>query len=149
MLLLLYLCYFLISLNSTSSIDIDDLNVPPEHIQYVINAFPSVAESCSLNPECKYKHLLNVKACWGYELDCHKNNSYKVRPFCPGDHRGWVKTKDAQYDTFYTQADFGKHQYKLVLQLLSFEYSSLLYLKAQNNTDHNNIISRIYIIYPV
>ncbi|CAH0603178.1 unnamed protein product [Chrysodeixis includens] len=107
MLLLLYLCYFLISFNSTSSIDIDDLNVPPEHVQYVINAFPSVAESCSINPQCKYNHLLDTKACWGYEYDCLKNNSYKVRPFCPGDHRGWVKSKEAQYDTFYTQADFG------------------------------------------
>lgn len=28
-------------------------------------------------------------------------------PECPGDHKGWVKNKETQIDTFYSQADFG------------------------------------------
>lgn len=104
----LYFFYFLISVNSIYSIDLGNLNVPPEHVPYVFNAFPSVADSCLLNSQCPYRELTGVKACWGYEHKCDKNVSYHVRPTCPGDHRGWVKTKEAQYQTFYTQADFGE-----------------------------------------
>ncbi|VVC97388.1 unnamed protein product [Leptidea sinapis] len=74
---------------------------------YFFNAFPSLAHSCSLDVNCPYKSSLHRKACWGYEVNCERNNSYSVQPHCPGNHRGWVKTKVAQYDTFYTQADFG------------------------------------------
>lgn len=28
-------------------------------------------------------------------------------PSCAGDHKGWVKTKLDQLNTFYTQGDFG------------------------------------------
>lgn len=109
MLLSLYFLFNLISYNSIYSIDISNLNIPPEHIPYVFNAFPSVANSCLLDSECPFKEQLKIKACWGYENDCREDFSYRVRPSCPGDHRGWVKTKAAQYDTFYTQADFGKN----------------------------------------
>lgn len=105
----LYFSYFLILFNSISSIGLDDLNVPPEHVTYVFNAFPSVADACLSEPQCKYRELVGIKSCWGYEHECHKNVSYPVQPVCPGDHRGWVKTKQAQIDTFYTQADFGKY----------------------------------------
>lgn len=108
MLLSLYFFYIIISYNNIFSTDITKLNIPPEHVTYVFNAFPSVANSCLLDSNCPYKELVNVKACWGYERECKKDVSYPVRPICPGDHRGWVKTKKAQYDTFYTQADFGE-----------------------------------------
>ncbi|XP_022820603.1 EGF domain-specific O-linked N-acetylglucosamine transferase [Spodoptera litura] len=103
----LFSLYILISLNSITSIGIGDLNVPPEHVTYVFNAFPSVADACLSDPQCSYKELAESKRCWGYEHNCNRDISYPVRPVCPGDHRGWVKTKEAQYDTFYTQADFG------------------------------------------
>ncbi|CAH2066665.1 unnamed protein product, partial [Iphiclides podalirius] len=74
---------------------------------YVFNMFPNLVENCKADPECQYKNIIGKNVCWGYEFDCKKNSSYHVRPRCPGDHRGWVKTKEAQYDTFYTQADFG------------------------------------------
>lgn len=99
--------FFTITFNTIWSIDIANINVPSEHVTYVFNAFPSIADSCLKDPECPYKEQLKVKACWGYERDCKETVSYRVRPICPGDHRGWVKTKAAQYDTFYTQADFG------------------------------------------
>jgi hypothetical protein len=50
--------------------------------------------------------LLNHKACWGYEEGCKFQDSYSI-PSCPGDHKGWVKTKADQLKTFYTQGDFG------------------------------------------
>ncbi|KAJ8726317.1 hypothetical protein PYW07_001015 [Mythimna separata] len=103
----LYSFNFFILFNSINSIGLNDLNVPPEHVTYVFNAFPSVADACLSDPHCMYKDLAGIKGCWGYEYECVKNISYPVQPVCPGDHRGWVKTKQAQYDTFYTQADFG------------------------------------------
>lgn len=47
-----------------------------------------------------------VKSCWGYELNCHPNNSYP-RPLCPHHHNGWVQSKKEQLNTFYNQGDFG------------------------------------------
>lgn len=102
----LFLVCFLTSF--INSIDINGLNLPPEHIPYFFNSFPNIANACVEDPQCPFKALVGKEACWGYERDCDVKNSYHVRPWCPGDHRGWVKTKEAQYDTFYTQADFGK-----------------------------------------
>ncbi|OWR51135.1 hypothetical protein KGM_214191A, partial [Danaus plexippus plexippus] len=89
------------------SATLNDLNLPPEHIPYLFNQFPDLANACKESINCPYKSLTNSKVCWGYENNCPPNSSYHVRPKCPGDHRGWVKTKQAQIDTFYTQADFG------------------------------------------
>ncbi|XP_063376230.1 EGF domain-specific O-linked N-acetylglucosamine transferase [Cydia fagiglandana] len=101
------LCLVLLNLRATNSINLKDLNVPAEHLPYVFNAYPNIAKSCAEDPQCPYKALAEMKACWGYEPTCERSNSYHVRPRCPGDHRGWVKTKEAQYETFFTQADFG------------------------------------------
>lgn len=100
-------------------IEINEINVPPEHLGYVFNMFPSLADSCNVDSDCQYQKSNGKFFCWGYEFDCNKNSSYHVRPRCPGDHKGWVKTKEAQYDTFYTQADFGKLFIKLFMFFLS------------------------------
>lgn len=49
---------------------------------------------------------LNTKDCWGYESSCKSKNSFSI-PHCPGEHKGWVATKNAQLETFYAQGDFG------------------------------------------
>ncbi|KAK7074343.1 hypothetical protein SK128_004577 [Halocaridina rubra] len=49
---------------------------------------------------------LNRSICWGYEHNCSPIHRYS-QPACPDDHRGWVKTKEEQYATFYEQGDFG------------------------------------------
>lgn len=49
---------------------------------------------------------MSKNSCWGYEDNCKPENSFSI-PNCPGDHKGWVATKKAQVDTFYTQGDFG------------------------------------------
>lgn len=99
--------FVLQSFDIVTSIDLSEINVPPTHLKYIFNSFEDVAKSCLDDPQCP-KELVSEKACWGYERNCHKDNSYPVRPICPGDHRGWVKTKQAQLDTFYSQADFGE-----------------------------------------
>ncbi|XP_012236787.1 EGF domain-specific O-linked N-acetylglucosamine transferase isoform X2 [Bombus impatiens] len=83
-----------------------EIDLPPDHIKYYFNSFPTVAEECRNNTACPYKDSLDTKACWGYEPNCKAENSFSV-PQCPGDHRGWVTTKKAQVETFYAQGDFG------------------------------------------
>lgn len=103
----LYLALFLGYLCEINSISLEEINIPSEHLPYFFNTYSDLAKSCADSFDCRFKFLINKKVCWGYESTCEKNNSYHVRPRCPGDHKGWVKTKEAQYDTFYTQADFG------------------------------------------
>lgn len=87
------------------------INLPDPHLSYYFKRFPQIATQCLESDECPYKTFLlqsNVQtdACWGYEHDCSIENAFS-RPSCPGDHTGYVKSKDIQIDTFYTQADFG------------------------------------------
>ncbi|XP_030755069.1 EGF domain-specific O-linked N-acetylglucosamine transferase [Sitophilus oryzae] len=82
------------------------INLPPEHVPYYFTANPEIAEKCRIDTECPYKEYLTEKKYWGYELDHQWGNQYSV-PECPGDHKGWVKTKFDQENTFYTQGDFG------------------------------------------
>lgn len=82
------------------------INLPEEHLQYYFRNFPDVARKCENNDACPYKQHLNKDKCWGYEYDCKWEQQYS-EPLCPGDHRGWVKTKFDQINTFYTQTDFG------------------------------------------
>ncbi|XP_076388941.1 EGF-domain O-GlcNAc transferase isoform X2 [Megachile rotundata] len=83
-----------------------DIDLPPDHVKYYLNAFPTVAEQCRNDTACPFKDSLDTKACWGYESNCKSENAFSV-PQCPGDHRGWVTTKQAQLETFYAQGDFG------------------------------------------
>lgn len=80
-----------------------DINLHPEHWEYYFNNFPLVLEQCK---GCIYSNVVKSNKCWGYEPGCDKTTCYSY-PYCPEDHKGWVKTKDAQYETFYRQADFG------------------------------------------
>lgn len=50
--------------------------------------------------------FLDQDVCWGHEPNCPMEKAFQT-PECPGDHQGWVKNKDTQVDTFYSQADFG------------------------------------------
>ncbi|XP_045767771.1 EGF domain-specific O-linked N-acetylglucosamine transferase [Maniola jurtina] len=125
MLLFVLIC-FLTYLSNVILFNLNELNIPPEHIPYILNSFPILAESCVANSECPHKSVVGKNVCWGYETNCNKSNSYHVRPRCPGDHRGWVKTKEAQYDTFYTQADFGyiKEQIQELMVMCKASYPS-------------------------
>lgn len=82
------------------------INLPDLHLPFYFSQFPNVANDCKNDPNCPYKQYLNSSRCWGYEHSCEWDTQYSI-PACPGDHKGWVKTKFDQQNTFYTQADFG------------------------------------------
>lgn len=99
----------LIFLNKLSVADENDytqINIPDEHLPLYFNQFPKIAKKCEEDPHCPYKNHLNSNKCWGYENNCNLSTQYSI-PHCPGDHQGWVKTKEDQIKTFYTQGDFG------------------------------------------
>lgn len=75
------------------------LDVPEEHAQLYLNAFPKVDESLTLTADDQLR--------WGYELDSSGSGRRYSQPKCPGSHVGYVKDKDSQLSAFYTQADFG------------------------------------------
>lgn len=87
------------------------INLPDPHLPYYFKLFPQIAIKCLESDECPYKTFLlnnNVQSdvCWGYEYDCSAKNAFS-HPSCPGDHTGYVQSKQMQIDTFYSQADFG------------------------------------------
>ncbi|VEN39774.1 unnamed protein product [Callosobruchus maculatus] len=82
------------------------INLPEEHVQYFFRNLPQLAHKCFKDDDCPFKEHLNKDRCWGYEHDCDWTKQYSI-PACPGDHKGWVKSKFAQQTTFHTQADFG------------------------------------------
>lgn len=84
-----------------------NINLPEEHMPFYFHNFPKEAERCLKDKNCPYRKAATMTGkCWGYEYSCKWDNIYSI-PHCPGDHKGWVSTKDAQKMTFYTQADFG------------------------------------------
>ncbi|KAF4526720.1 hypothetical protein B566_EDAN015752 [Ephemera danica] len=91
---------------SVSCYNVTDVNLPEEHLSYYFNAFPSVAEKCRNDSSCPYKAYLNKTACWGFEPGCRPENAFQ-QPKCTSHHKGWVKSKEEQLSTFYSQADFG------------------------------------------
>nr|XP_022914214.1 EGF domain-specific O-linked N-acetylglucosamine transferase isoform X1 [Onthophagus taurus] len=100
---------FLLPLSFTPfslSFNYTEINLPDEHLQYYFSRYPKINEECDRDPNCPYKEFLATNKCWGYEYNCKRTNRYS-EPICLGDHKGWVKTKGDQIDTFYTQADFG------------------------------------------
>lgn len=86
--------------------NVTELNLPEEHIPFYFNNYPSEAVKCKTDSNCPYESALEQNVCWGYEPGCRLQKAYSV-PSCPGDHRGWVKTKQDQLNTFFTQGDFG------------------------------------------
>lgn len=89
--------------------EIVDINLPLNHLSQYFNSLPRLTEKLSKTSDGVYRDYLNSDKydrdlCWGYEYDCKKPlHTHR----CPGNHTGYVKSKEAQLDIFYTQADFG------------------------------------------
>ncbi|XP_053662997.1 EGF domain-specific O-linked N-acetylglucosamine transferase [Anopheles marshallii] len=89
------------------------INLPEAHLPIYFKRFPALEKQCTEDEACPYRAVIasqsyqNRKdACWGYEEGCTERNRY-ANHTCPGSHIGYVKSKQAQLDTFYSQADFG------------------------------------------
>ncbi|KAL1124387.1 hypothetical protein AAG570_001016 [Ranatra chinensis] len=103
----MYLVVVLFVLGSAAGFQgFDRLDLPENHIPYYFNSFPEVADKCRQEDGCPYKDKLDTKKCWGYEFGCKPADSF-ARPVCLGEHKGWVKSKEDQINTFYSQGDFG------------------------------------------
>jgi EGF domain-specific O-GlcNAc transferase len=98
-----------------------DIDLPENHLSQYFNNLPRfksrvIHEDTSAGEI--YKNFLKSKKydtelCWGYEYDCMKpHKTHK----CPGNHHGFVNSKEAQLDVFYAQADFGKSNLNLVFR---------------------------------
>ena len=99
---------------SEDSIDSDelliDIDLPENHLSQYFNNLPEYAKKINETSNGPYKEFLSSEKydrdiCWGYEVNC-KKPIYTHK--CPGNHSGYVKSKEAQLDVFYAQADFGK-----------------------------------------
>ncbi|CAO1303857.1 unnamed protein product [Diamesa serratosioi] len=97
-----------------SLIDIDhellyNVDLPKEHLSAYFNNLPDLVKRCLNNETCTYNEFLNSsdynkKLCRGYEQNCRSpENIHK----CPGNHSGYVKSKEAQLEVFFDQGDFG------------------------------------------
>lgn len=98
--------------------NLSSINLPDNHLPYYFTNFEKVGQVCYDVADCPYKDSVYKKKCWGYEYDCKHPEKFST-PHCPGDHKGWVQTKEDQIKTFYTQADFGfiKQQLKEMMVL--------------------------------
>lgn len=114
-----FLCLILINLSVryviTESIDeseevLIDIDLPPNHLSQYFNKLPLLAKKLNQTSNGPYKEFLSSEKydrelCWGYEHNCKKP---LLTHKCPGNHTGYVQSKEAQLDVFYAQADFGK-----------------------------------------
>ncbi|EFA03354.1 EGF domain-specific O-linked N-acetylglucosamine transferase [Tribolium castaneum] len=120
---------FLTAATVTYCDNFSSINLPDSHLPYYFTNFPKIREKCDKDPQCPYKTSLNSPKCWGYEYNCLESERFSA-PRCPGDHKGWVKSKSDQINTFYTQADFGfvkqqLREMKLLCEPLFADDSSL------------------------
>ncbi|CAO1415149.1 unnamed protein product [Diamesa hyperborea] len=86
-----------------------NVDLPTEHLSAYFNNLPELAKRCNDSETCTYKEFLNSsaynkKSCRGYEQNC-RNPEYIHK--CPGNHSGYVESKEAQLEVFFDQADFG------------------------------------------
>lgn len=82
-------------------------NLPSDHLIRYLNTFPKLKKQLPTNGT---KNIST--ACWGHERGCSADARFQT-PQCPGDHTGWARSKEAQINTFYQQADFGYIQEQL------------------------------------
>lgn len=89
-----------------------DIDLPVDHLSQYFNNLPEFAKKINETSNGPYKEFLSSEKydrdlCWGYEMKCKKPiETHK----CPGNHSGYVESKEAQLEVFYAQADFGKKQ---------------------------------------
>lgn len=87
-----------------------DIDLPENHLAQYFNSLPELAKKINESSNGKYKEFLSSEkydreVCWGYELHCKKP---LLTHKCPGNHTGYVSSKESQLDVFYAQADFGE-----------------------------------------
>lgn len=89
------------------------IDLPKSHLPLYFRRFPKLEAKCQADPGCEYRNAISTdtfqsrkELCWGYEDNCVESSRFS-RPRCPGSHKGYVKSKETQLETFYAQGDFG------------------------------------------
>lgn len=113
----LYLSFIVFNVNRAFCADpmesdelLIDIDLPENHLAQYFNNLPGFAKKINESSNGPYKEFLSSEkydkeTCWGFELNCKKPVLIHK---CPGNHTGYVKSKDAQMEVFYAQADFGE-----------------------------------------
>ena len=114
---LLYLTLVLINLFQIKSCEvlnealdgIVDIDLPKNHLSQYFNNLRRFTKKFNETTNGFYKDFLSSEdydpeLCWGYEYGCTKPH---IIHKCPGNHSGYVKSKEIQLDVFYAEADFG------------------------------------------
>lgn len=97
-----------------------DIDIPKNHLSQYFNNLRRFTKKLNETSNGFYKDFLSSEdydrsMCWGYEYEC-KKPLYMHR--CPGNHSGYVKSKQDQLDVFYAQADFGNNFVIAIKQVL-------------------------------
>lgn len=87
-----------------------DIDLPRNHLSQYFNNLRKFTKNLNETSSGFYKDFLSSEEydqelCWGYEYGC-KKPVYVHK--CPGNHSGYVASKEIQLDVFHSQADFGK-----------------------------------------
>jgi protein O-GlcNAc transferase len=112
---LILACFQSVLSELVSDIDskIIDINLPKNHLSQYFNNLPGLAKRFNETGTGFYKEFLSSdeydnETCWGYEYQCKKPLLINK---CPGNHSGYVSSKQVQFDVFHSQADFGERQW--------------------------------------
>lgn len=111
-----------------------DIDLPENHLSQYFNNLPDFAKQLNESSNGLYKEFLSSEKydreiCWGYEEKCKKPlHTHK----CPGNHTGYVKSKEAQMEVFYAQADFGKQKIETVQGHIT--HYIICFLKVSSNS---------------
>lgn len=139
---LLYLSLLILNVNRAFAADyfdadelLIDIDLPENHLAQYFNNLPELAKKINETSSGPYKEFLSSEkydreVCWGYEMECKKPI---LTHKCPGNHSGYVTSKEAQLDVFYTQTDFGESKKKKCSRPLNNEVLFQGYLKQQHS----------------
>ncbi|GMT25451.1 hypothetical protein PFISCL1PPCAC_16748, partial [Pristionchus fissidentatus] len=88
----------------------DDLDLPPELLEYTIRNRADLRERCLHDPDCPFSpSILSNGRCWGHEPDCPFEKSYSAeRISCTLPvAQGRIRDRSVQREHFFEQADWG------------------------------------------
>lgn len=103
-------------LRNEATSEILDIDLPKNHLSQYFNNLPKFTKRFNETASEFYKDFLSGdeydrELCWGYEYQCKKPNHVHR---CPGNHSGYVDSKETQLDVFDSQADFGIKSFKII-----------------------------------
>ncbi|CAI4228148.1 unnamed protein product [Auanema sp. JU1783] len=113
---------------SCTSSSWENLNLPTRLLEYHIRSNIDLKERCLIDSNCPIKSdLLTSSRCWGYEEDCHLNDTYahEVELGKCNLHTDRPIVRDAP-QVFFDQGDFGYLKSRLIKNEICISNNSLM-----------------------